>query len=64
MTQFFIENGDMLLRLTLAVILGIIIGLERLFAHKEAGMKTHALVSMGAALFVIISEVISVKYGN
>jgi putative Mg2+ transporter-C (MgtC) family protein len=64
MTQFFIENGDMLLRLTLAVILGIIIGLERLFAHKEAGMKTHALVSLGAALFVIISEMLAIKYGT
>jgi putative Mg2+ transporter-C (MgtC) family protein len=54
----------MLLRLTLAVILGIIIGLERLFAHKEAGMKTHALVSLGAALFVIISEMLAIKYGT
>jgi putative Mg2+ transporter-C (MgtC) family protein len=27
-------------------------------------MKTHALVSLGAALFVIISELISMKYGS
>ncbi len=64
MTQFFTENGDMILRLLLAVVLGIVIGLERLFAHKEAGMKTHALVSLGAALFVIISEMLAMKYGT
>ena len=64
MTQFFVENGEMLVRLTLAVVLGIVIGLERLFAHKEAGMKTHALVSLGAALFVIISEMLAMKYGT
>lgn len=64
MTQFLSTNSDIVLRLLLAVILGIIIGLERLFAHKEAGMKTHALVSMGAALFVIISETLAIKYGT
>jgi len=62
MTQFFIENGEMILRLVLAVVLGIIIGAERLFVHKEAGMKTHALVALGSAVFVVVSEIIAVKY--
>ncbi len=48
----------------MAVVLGMIIGAERLFVHKQAGMKTHALVSMGSALFIIISELIVTKYGN
>jgi putative Mg2+ transporter-C (MgtC) family protein len=64
MTQFFVSNSDIILKLLLAVFLGLLIGLERLFAHKEAGMKTHALVSMGAALFVIISEMLAFKYGT
>lgn len=64
MSQFFILDNDIVLKLLLAVILGIVIGLERLFAHKEAGMKTHALVSMGAALFVIISEALAIKYSG
>jgi putative Mg2+ transporter-C (MgtC) family protein len=64
MEQFFIENGDFILKLTVAVVLGMFIGVERLFVHKEAGMKTHALVSMGAALFIIISEIIGEKYIN
>jgi len=46
------------------MMLGMVIGLERFFVHKEAGMKTHALVSLGSCLFVIISEMIALKYGG
>ncbi len=35
-----------------------------MLVHKEAGMKTHALVSLGAAVFVIISEIIALKYAT
>ncbi|MEK7105942.1 MAG: MgtC/SapB family protein [Patescibacteria group bacterium] len=63
MSQFFIENSDIILRLIVAAGLGLFIGLERAVVHKEAGMKTHALVSIGAAVFVIISEMIAMKYG-
>ncbi|MFZ2205263.1 MAG: MgtC/SapB family protein [Minisyncoccia bacterium] len=64
MSQFFIENGDFILRIILAVVLGMLIGAERLFVHKEAGMKTHALVSMGAALFMLVSESMVEKYAG
>lgn len=64
MSQFFIQNSDIVLRLVVAVVLGMLIGLERVLVHKEAGMKTHALVSMGSAIFIIISEMILVKYGG
>lgn len=42
-------------QLILAATLGSIIGLERELARKIAGMRTFALVSMGAALFSILS---------
>jgi putative Mg2+ transporter-C (MgtC) family protein len=64
MSQFFIQNGDVILRLVVAAGLGLFIGLERAIVHKEAGMKTHALVSIGAALFIIISEMIAIKHGT
>ena len=64
MEQFFIENGDVILKLIIAIILGMLIGVERIWVHKEAGMKTHALVAMGAALFVIFSEAMTEKYIN
>ncbi len=47
---------DITLRLFVALVLGMIIGTERVWAHKTAGMRTYALVSMGSALFVIISN--------
>jgi putative Mg2+ transporter-C (MgtC) family protein len=44
-----------LLRLALALLLGAAIGLEREIRDHEAGMRTLALVSLGSALFTIIS---------
>ncbi len=62
MIDFFTGNSEIITRLVVALVLGMIIGAERIFVHKDAGMKTHALVSLGAAVFVIISEMISIKY--
>jgi len=42
-------------QLLLAAILGGLVGLEREYNRKSAGLRTHALVCMGSALFVIIS---------
>ena len=47
---------DIILKLFVALLLGMIIGTERVWAHKTAGMRTYALVAMGSALFVIISS--------
>lgn len=46
---------DALGRLALAAALGSIIGLEREFREREAGLRTHLLVSLGSALFTIVS---------
>jgi len=64
MIHFFTQNSEIILRLVIAVGLGMLIGAERILVHKEAGMKTHAMISMGAALFIIISEMISLKYAG
>jgi putative Mg2+ transporter-C (MgtC) family protein len=42
-------------QLLLAVLLGGLIGLEREYKRKEAGLRTYSLVALGAAFFVIIS---------
>ncbi|MBD2313266.1 MgtC/SapB family protein [Desertifilum sp. FACHB-1129] len=44
-----------LLRLGIAVLVGTVIGLEREIKHKPAGLRTHILVSLGSALFVLTS---------
>ncbi len=64
MTQFFTQNSDIIIKLVVALLLGTIIGVERVIVHKEAGMKTHALVALGAAMFVLISDQMAVKYLN
>lgn len=46
-------------RLLLAFVLGTVIGLERQWRHKIAGVKTNALVAGGAALFILLSEKIT-----
>ena len=55
-------NMDILLKLFMALFFGAVLGLERVFAHRPAGPRTYALVSMGSALFIIISEIISLQY--
>ncbi|WP_457332958.1 MgtC/SapB family protein [Rhizobacter sp. P5_C2] len=45
-----------LLRLTLAALLGGVLGYERQSQGKAAGIRTHMLVAMGAALFVLVPQ--------
>lgn len=42
-------------RLTVAMLLGGVIGLERLREHKAAGFRTHMMVALGAALFTLVT---------
>ena len=46
----------LIFRLVAAGLLGGLIGLEREFRAKEAGVRTHFIVALGSALFMIISE--------
>ncbi len=46
---------DFILRLFVAALLGGIIGLEREYREKAAGLRTHFLVALGSALFMIVS---------
>jgi len=50
--QHQVEMG---LRLLFALILGAVIGSERHFRDKPAGARTHALVCLASALFMIVS---------
>ena len=46
---------DLILRIFIAALLGGLIGLEREYRAKEAGFRTHFLVALGSALFMIVS---------
>jgi len=51
-----IMTGELILRLLMAGILGAAIGFEREIRAKGAGIRTHVLVALGSALFMIISQ--------
>jgi putative Mg2+ transporter-C (MgtC) family protein len=51
-----IEFFRVAVRLTVAAILGGILGFEREHHGKSAGIRTHMLISMGAAMFVMIPQ--------
>jgi putative Mg2+ transporter-C (MgtC) family protein len=46
---------SIVLRLSLSLVVGALIGLERQTHNKPAGLRTHMLVSFGSALFVLAS---------
>ena len=48
-------NLEMALRLLLAVFLGGVIGFQREMSGKEAGLRTNMLISLGSALFTVLS---------
>jgi putative Mg2+ transporter-C (MgtC) family protein len=48
-------DAQMFLRLLAAVVLGALISYERERAGKPAGVRTHGMVSLGAALFAVVS---------
>ncbi len=49
---------ELLVRLLIACVCGCIIGIERSFRQKEAGIRTHIILALGAALMMVVS-----KYG-
>lgn len=54
----FSESAYCLVRMVLAGFCGVIIGYERSRRQKDAGIRTHMIVALGAALAMIVS-----KYG-
>ena len=51
-----VSTGELILRLVLAGLLGGIIGFEREARAKGAGIRTHFLVALASALFMLISQ--------
>ena len=50
-----LSAGELVLRLALAVVLCGLVGLEREARDQPAGLRTHMLVGLGAALFTLVS---------
>ncbi len=54
-----IITDPIVLSLLCAMLMGMTLGIERFLAHKTAGMRTYTLISMGSAMFVIISQLVA-----
>ncbi len=54
-----IEELHLFLRFLLAVGLSAVIGIEREFHGRPAGLRTHLLVGSGAALLVIVGQIVA-----
>ncbi len=50
------QQVEMILRLLLAAALGAIVGAQREWSGKPAGLRTLALISVGSAIFAVVSE--------
>ncbi len=50
-----LSTWEILLRLSVAALLGGAVGLERELRERQAGLRTHLLVSVGSALFTLVS---------
>ena len=50
------DISEVTIRLVVALLRGGIIGVEREFRAKDAGFRTHFLVSVGSALFCVVSQ--------
>jgi len=59
MNPFALTETEIIMRIALAVLLGLLVGAERSRVGKRAGMRTYALVSLGSALFTMISIMVS-----
>ena len=55
---------EVLLRLACAMLVGLVIGTEREYTHRPAGMRTHILVALGACTVSILGEYIFMHYST
>lgn len=53
---------EIILRLVLAMAIGMIVGGERTRTHRPAGMRTHMLVAIGACVVMMTSEMLFMEY--
>jgi putative Mg2+ transporter-C (MgtC) family protein len=52
-------NVEVVVKLLLATVLGGLVGLEREFRNKPAGLRTNMLICLGATLFTVLSQEIA-----
>lgn len=59
---FQLDLWQILTRLACALLIGVVIGLEREYTHRPAGLRTHMLVTLGACAVMMTGQVIFSQY--
>ena len=60
-----LSDAELIQRLLLAAALGGMLGLEREWRHKDAGLRTNILIAIGSAVFTLMSiELTDAKTGD
>lgn len=59
-----IPTQEVFARLSLAVILGAVLGLEREYRRKPAGLRTIVLITLGSAMFSLVSVAVGTSAGS
>jgi len=59
-----LTETEAIVRLVIALLLGGLLGFERELSAKPAGLRTHMLVSEGAALFMVCSMLLMEQYSQ
>jgi putative Mg2+ transporter-C (MgtC) family protein len=54
----------MTIRLFVAMLVGAVVGLQRQYAGQSAGLRTHMLVAMGGALFVLVPLEVGMSWSD
>lgn len=62
MDIFNLPEWELMGRILFALLMGLLIGIQRTRTGATAGMRTYALVSLGAALFVVTAGMVSAMY--
>lgn len=64
MNSFQLEPGigEICLRLLCAMVVGLVIGTEREYTNRPAGMRTHILVALGACVVAITGQMLFSEY--
>ena len=56
--------GEICLRLACAMLVGLVIGTEREYTHRPAGLRTHILVALGACVVSVTGEALFHQYNH
>jgi len=59
-----LTDTELTIRLLLAALLGAVLGIEREWRHKDAGLRTNILIALGAALFTMMSIELTAGQGD